>query len=193
MVPPGARCWRSSNVRRNVIALLGIIVIGGSLSGGLMAQTAPAARLGVVDQDRILNESDEGKRLRTDLEKMREGKATQLETIEGELKDLQTQLLNAQLSLSNEKRAEISRQLKRKRVEYERLNDDAAEEFQEAANRAQGRLVRMFRELIKQYGAEKGYTAIFEANTLYFAADTIDITNDLLTRFNAYTKNVGGP
>lgn len=181
-------------MRRNVIAPLIIgMVIGGGLSGGLVAQSAPAPRLGVVDQDRILNESEEGKRLRTDLEKMREGKATQLETIEAELKDLQNQLLNAQLSLSNEKRTEISRHLKRKRVEYERLNDDAAEEFQEAANRAQGRLVRMFRELIKQYGSEKGYTAIFESNTLYFAADTVDITDDLLTRFNAYTKSVGGP
>lgn len=179
-------------MKRNVvIALMGIIVSLG-LSGPLLAQEPAGPRLGVVDQDRILNESEEGKRLRTDLEKMREGKATQLETLESELKELQSQLLNAQLSLSNEKRAEISRQLKRKRVEYERLNDDAAEEFQEAANRAQARLVRMFRDLIKQYGSEKGYTAIFEANTLYFSADAVDITDDLLTRFNAYTKSVGG-
>ncbi len=153
---------------------------------------AQEARVGVVDQDRILNESEEGKRLRTELEKLREAKASQLTNVEKELKDLQDQLLNAQLSLSNEKRNEISRQLKRKRIEYERLNDDAADEFQEAANRAQARLVRMFRDLIKQYGAEKGYTVIFEANTLYYSSDAVDVTDDLLTRFNTYTKSVSG-
>ena len=163
-----------------------------ALESPVFAQAAQGSQFGVVDQDRILNESDEGKRLRTDLEKLREAKAAQLVAIEAELKELQSQLLNAQLSLSNEKRNEINRQLKRKRIEYERLNDDAADEFQEAANRAQARLVRMFRDLIKQYGVEKGYTVIFEANTLYYSADAVDVTDDLLERFNTYTKTVSG-
>jgi len=150
------------------------------------AQAAPAAiKIGVVNQDKVLNECEEGKRLKQELEKLRAGKAASIEAKEKEIKGLQDQALSAQLSLSDEKREELARQLKRKRVEYERLNDDASAEFQEAANRAQGRLIALFRDMIAKYGAEKGYTIIFEKGTIYYATDAVDITQDVLTRFNA--------
>lgn len=164
-----------------------IVATIGLASSGPSAQTE-GLRIGVVDQDRILNESEEGKRLRADLEKLRDAKATEIESLETEIKALQEQLQNAQMSMSNDRQQDISRQLKKKRVEYERVNEDASAEFQEAANRAQLRLVSMFRELIRQYGAQQGYTAIFEANTLYYSADAVDVTDDLLGRFNEYTK-----
>jgi outer membrane protein len=156
----------------------------------LLAQTpAPLAiKIGVVNQDKVLNESEEGKRLKTDLERLRNAKAAAIDAKEKEIKLLQDQVLSAQLSMSDDKREEIARQLKRKRVEYERLNDDASAEFQEAANRAQGRLISLFRDMIARYGTEKGYTVILEKGTLYFATDAVDITGEVLARFNASTQ-----
>jgi len=176
-------------VKKAHIALSGISILfalTGSQSAFAQAAPAPATlKIGVVNQDRVLNECEEGKRLKQELEKLRAGKAASIEAKEKEIKGLQDQALSAQLSLSEEKRDELARQLKRKRVEYERLNDDASAEFQEAANRAQGRLIGLFRDMIAKYGVEKGYTIIFEKGTLYFATDTTDITQDVLTRFNA--------
>ena len=153
------------------------------------AQTQAVApgpiKIGVVSQDKVLNDCEEGKRLKVELEKLRAGKAASIEAKEKEIKGLQEQAVSAQLSLSDEKRDELARQLKRKRVEYERLNDDASAEFQEAANRAQARLIALFRDMIAKYGAEKGYTIIFEKGTIYYATDTTDITQDVLARFNA--------
>ena len=65
---------------------------------------------------------------------------------------------------------------------------DALAEFQEAANQAQAKLIKLFRETIKIYGAEKGYTVILEASTLYYSSNTINVTDALLTRFNADTS-----
>src|SRR5262249_14071556 len=152
------------------------------------APSAGAMKMAVVNQDRVLNDSEEGKRLKGELEKLRSAKAASIDAKEKEIKGLQDQALSAQLSLSDEKRDEITRQLKRKRVEYERLNDDASAEFQDAANKAQGRLVAMFRDMIGKYGAEKGYTVILEKGTVYFATPTVDITDEVLTRFNEFTK-----
>jgi outer membrane protein len=158
---------------------------------GLASAQTPAAgapRVAVVNQDRVLNDSEEGKRLKAELEKLRNNKAASIEAKEKEIKALQDQALSAQLSLSDEKREEISRQLKRKRVEYERLNDDASAEFQDAASRAQARLIGIFREMIAKYGTEKGYTVILEKGAVYFAASTVDITEEVLVRFNETTK-----
>ena len=169
------------------------MVVCGLVSAALLAHSPAAAqsasiKIGVVNQDKVLNDSEEGKHLKADLEKLRNAKQASIEAKEKEIKGLQDQLLNAQLSLSEDKRDEISRQLKRKRVEYERLNDDATAEFQDAANRAQSRLIGMFHDLVMKYGPEKGYTVILEKSTMYFAAGAVDITDDLLARFNASTQ-----
>jgi len=166
-----------------------VLAIIGTLLGttAVRAQAAPI-RVGVVNQDRVLNDSEEGKRLKADLEKLRNAKAATIEAKEKEIKALQDQLLNAQLSLSEDKRDEIARQLKRKRVEYERLNDDATAEFQDAANRAQARLSGIFRDAVAKYGAENGFTVILEMNAMYFAAPSVDVTDDMLKRFNQVTQ-----
>ena len=178
-------------MRRTVFPLLGLLLLCpvlGSVNAFSQAAAAPPIKIGVVNQDKVLNESGEGKRLKADLEKLRNSKAVAIDAKEKEIKGLQDQLLNAQLSLSDDRRDEISRQLKRKRVEYERLNDDATAEFQDAANRAQARLIGMFRDVIMKYGPEKGYTVILEKNTMYYAAGAVDITDELLARFNASTQ-----
>ncbi|HEY3174622.1 MAG TPA: OmpH family outer membrane protein [Candidatus Polarisedimenticolia bacterium] len=178
-------------MRKNLLSVLLVIFL--PATGGvtaLLAQTPapPAFKVGVVNQDKVLNDSEEGKRLKSDLEKLRSAKAAAIDAKEKEIKLLQDQVLSAQLSMSDEKRDELGRQLKRKRVEYERLNDDASAEFQEAANRAQGRLISLFRDMIAKYGVEKGYTVILEKGTLYFATDAVDITSEVLVRFNASTQ-----
>lgn len=172
-------------MRKSAMVLLMVLVLAPGLA---MSQSSPSpVKVGVVDQDRVLNDCEEGRRLKVELEKLRDAKAATIEAKEKEIKDLQDQLLNAQLSMGEEKREEISAQLKRRRVEYERLNDDATVEFQDAANRAQKKLLMMFREVIKSYGAEKGYTAILEKNTIYYFSDQVDITEELLARFNQAT------
>lgn len=168
-------------MKKSGMVVLMVLVLA---SGLAMAQSASASKVGVVDQDRVLNESEEGQRLKVELEKLRDAKAATIEAKEKEIKELQDQLVNAQLSMSEEKREEISFQLKRRRVEYERLNDDATVEFQEAANRAQKKLLLMFRDVVRSYGAEKGYTVILEKNTIYFFSEQVDITDELLARFN---------
>ena len=98
------------------------------------------------------------------------------------------QLLNTQFSLSQEKRDNIARQLKRKRVEYDRLNDDSNSDFQDAATRAQAKLIGIFRDIVARYGSEKGFTVIIEKGTVYFASDKVDVTDEMLALFNAATS-----
>lgn len=178
--------WTNRSVNRIALAAaLGAAILG---VGHVAAQEGGTSRIAVVNQDKVLNESDEGRRLKADLEKLRTTKTTAIEAKDKEIKALQDQVLNAQLSLSDDRREELARQLKRKRVEFERLNDDASAEFQDAANKAQAKLLAIFRDVIAKYGAEKGFTAIFERNTMYYASSAVDVTDDLLARFNLATK-----
>ena len=178
-----------------MLAVLSVAFLPACLGISALLAQAPAQsaiKIGVVNQDKVLNECEEGKRLKGDLEKLRNAKAAAIDAKEKEIKLLQDQVLSAQMSMSDEKREEFARQLKRKRVEYERLNDDASAEFQDAANRAQARLIALFRDMISKYGAEKGFTLILEKGTVYYTTETVDITDEVLVRFNAATQ-IGAP
>ena len=168
--------------------MIGVVALALWLAGPVAkAQTPASLKIGVVNQERVLNDSVEGKRLNAELQKLRNAKVAAIDAKEKEINTLQNQLLNAQPGLNDDKRDDFSRQLKRKRVEYERLNDDATADFQEAANRAQARLISSFRDIVTKYGSEKGFTVILEKGTVYFASERVDITDEMLARFNAET------
>ncbi len=179
-------------MRRTTLAA--VSVVGLALCGVAAVPTGPApaaVKIGVVDQERVLNDSAEGKRLNGELQKLRSTKMTAIDAKEKEIGALQDQLMRAPASLSDDKREDLSRQLKRKRVEYERLNDDANAEFQEAGGKAQARLISAFRGIVSKYAAENGYTVVLEKGTMYFSSQTVDITDEILARFNAATPTAG--
>ena len=173
-------------MRRASLAVTGLIGLA-FCSAAMVApgQTPAAFKIGVVDQERVLNDSAEGKRLNAELQKLRGAKMTAIDAKEKEISGLQEQLLRAPGNLSEEKRDELSRQLKRKRVEYERLNDDANADFQEAGGRAQAKLIGIFRDIVTKYGSEKGFTVVLERGSVYFASPAVEITDEILARFNA--------
>ena len=169
-------------------SLAAVSVVGLALCGVAAVATGPTSnKIGVVDQEKVLNDSTEGKRLNAELQKLRATKMTAIDAKEKEISGLQDQLMRAPTALGDDKREELSRQLKRKRVEYERLNDDANAEFQEAGGRAQARLISIFRDIVGKYGTENGLTVVLEKGTIYFASQSVDITDEILARFNAAT------
>jgi len=171
-------------------SLAAVSVVGLALCGVAAVATGPApgpVKIGVVDQEKVLNDSTEGKRLNAELQKLRTSKMTAIDAKEKEISGLQDQLMRAPAGQSDDKREELSRQLKRRRVEYERLNDDANAEFQEAGGRAQARLISIFRDIVGKYGTENGLTIVLEKGTIYFASQTVDITGEILARFNTAT------
>src|SRR5262245_11740953 len=69
-----------TRVRRKTFEILGLSIAAALLCPlPLMAQTPAAIKVGVVNQDRVLNESEEGKRLKADLEKLRTSKAATID------------------------------------------------------------------------------------------------------------------
>jgi len=173
-------------MRRTILAVIAVIgftfYVAATIATG---QTPGSIKIGVVDQEKVLNDSAEGKRLNAELQKLRSAKMTAIDAKEKEISGIQEQLLRASGTLSDDKRDDLSRQLKRKRIEYERLNDDANAEFQEAGGRAQARLISIFRDIVTKYASEKGFTVILEKGSIYFASPTVGITDEVLARFNA--------
>jgi outer membrane protein len=150
------------------------------------AQTAPA-RVAVIDVNRVLSTSTAGKVSIERLKKMQEERINKAKTMNEEIQKLDADINAKKLSLSEDRVAEMSRQLSDKKIAMQRYAQDADREVSEARDRALMELENKIKPVIDAMGKEMGLAAIFNKfeSGLVYASDAIDITDTVIQRFNA--------
>jgi outer membrane protein len=99
---------------------------------------------------------------------------------------MQEQISKQQFTLSEARLAELRKQIEDKGIALQRFQDDAERELDEARRQELGGLEGRIIPVINQIGTEKGYTLIFNKfqSGLVYADDAVDITDDVIRRFN---------
>jgi outer membrane protein len=169
-------------------ALISIAVAALALPA--FAQNAAPARLAVIDVQRVLNTSVAGKAAQDRLKKLQEDKVTKAAKLQEEMKALDTEINTKKLSLSEDKLADLQKQLADKQVALQRFGQDADKELGEARDKELMTLEGKIKPVIDQIGKEMGLAAIwnkFESGLVY-ASDAIDITDTVIKRFNEATQ-----
>lgn len=174
---------RSRNGAAMLVAAMTLL----ALPAALRAQDSPPARIAVIDVGRILEESNDGKTAIEELKKLQDQKQQEGEGLQAEAKALQDQIKAGQLSLSQEKLDGIKKDLEQKLIALQRFQDDSNRDLEAVRRRQLERIERKVMPLIQKVGVEFGYTAIFNKfqSGLVYAQDEVDITDLILTRYNA--------
>jgi outer membrane protein len=150
-----------------------------------LAQNTPA-RVAVIDVQRVLATSTAGKAAYERLKKMQEERVTRAKSMEEELRKLETELSTKRLSLSEDKVAELGKQINDRKISMQRYAQDADREVGEARDRALLELENKIKPVIDALGKEMGLAAIFNKfeSGLVYASEAIDLTDTVITRFN---------
>lgn len=140
----------------------------------------------VIDVQRVVEESAAGREAMARLRKLQEEKVTQGRKLNEDLANLQRQLETQRVTLSEEKIARLRKQIEDKQVELQRFQDDAQNELEEARRKELGALEKQIMPIINELGKEKKLALIFNKfqSGLVFADDAVDITDEVLRRFN---------
>ncbi len=141
-------------------------------------------KIGVFDSQRVSEETEEGKKYQSELDRSRTAKFTEIETKEKEIKELQDQLAAQRQSLSADKIANMEKDIQKKVVELQRLRDDASREFQNELLEAQKKFQDELINAVEEIGREDGYTLIFEKIQCIYYSGVVDITNQVVERLN---------
>lgn len=157
--------------------------------GIVLAAALPASaqlNVAVIDVQRVVTESDPGKEALQKLKDLQDAKIDQGRGLQQELNTLQEQMSKQRFTLSEERLAELSKQIEDKQIALQRFQDDAERELDEARRRELGGLEGRIIPVINEIGAERGYTLIFNKfqSGLVYADDAVDITDDVIRRFN---------
>jgi outer membrane protein len=155
----------------------------------LAALALPAAAetsVAVIDVQRVVTDSDPGKESLQRLRTLQDEKIAEGRNLQTELEALREQVNKQRLTLSEQKLAEMSGQIEDKTIALQRFEDDAKRSLEEARRTALGGLEERIMPIINQIGKERGFTLIFNKfqSGLVYADDAVDITDDVIRRFN---------
>jgi outer membrane protein len=162
-----------------------VAVAVAALAAPAFAQNAPA-RVAVIDVQKVLTQSSAGKAAYEKLKKMQDDRLDRAKAMDEELRKLDADINAKKLSLSEDKLADMQKQLADKRISMQRFAQDADREIGEARDRELQALEAKIKPVIDAIGKEMGLAAIFNKfeSGLVYASDAIDITETVVKRFN---------
>ena len=156
-----------------------------ALAAPMFAQGTPA-RVAVIDVQKVLTQSTSGTAAYEKLKQIQEDRISKAKALDDEAKKLEQEIGTKRISLSEDKLAEMQKQLADKRIAIQRYAQDADREIGEARDRELQALEARIKPVIDGIGKEMGLAAIFNKfeSGLVYAADAIDITDTVIKRFN---------
>lgn len=167
--------FRSSRV--TALAVAAVLALGAAAPLAAQGQ-----KIAIIDTERILTTSATGKAALENLTALREQKQQQGQALEAQLTDLQNRLQEGRLSLSDDKLAELQRQVEDKAVEMRRFQDDANRELAAKRDEVLAAVDEKVMPVINRFGQEQGYDLIFRKfeSGLIYAAEAVDITDEVI-------------
>lgn len=164
-----------------------------------LASAAPLAAQGslsvaVIDVERILLESNRGQAALQEIDALRKEKQQEGEAMQKELADLQARFTEGRLSLSEDKLAELRKQIEDRTISLQRFQDDATRDLTKKRNEVLDQIEKSVFPVINQIGQEGGYTLIFNKynSGLVYADEAVDITARVIERYNQSTAGQTG-
>jgi Skp family chaperone for outer membrane proteins len=172
-----------------VPTVLAISLMGPSLA----AAQGEAVKIGVFDPEVLWKQTEVGKKYNQDLSAARDRLQGQIDKKQEDMEALKSRIRQQQQSLSEDKINEMKKELVGKQTELDRLNEDATKEMKYQLGEVQGRFQEMLLKTLDTYGKEKGFALILNRGVVDYSATGIDISQDLIAKFNEMHKPTAAP
>jgi outer membrane protein len=160
------------------------VVAAGSLLGAQSAWSADL-KIGVVDPQRLLEESPQGKAAS---EAMRTEFAPRQRTLQAQeqaLKAKQEKLQKDSATMSEDQRARAEKELRDAARDLERARAEFNDDATARRNEEMSRLQRTLGEEVRSYAKAQNFDLILTGETVVYAAPSYDITPAILTALQA--------
>lgn len=163
----------------------------------LLPTASPAAgleglKIGVVNMNKALNESDAGQRSKKILLAARSQKQSELKAKEDKLNAMKADLKN-NIMLSKEARARKEQEVHDQEAALRREVQKAQKEIQSQERKLTESIFLELRTVLDQIGKDEKFDLILEQNAsqvvLFHTVPFIDVTDELIKRYNKFQKS----
>jgi Skp family chaperone for outer membrane proteins len=168
--------------------ILPIVVALALLCPTVAVAQGETSKIGVFDPEVLWKQTEVGKKFNQDLSAARDRLQAQIDKKQEDMEALKSRIRQQQQSLSEDKINELKKDLIGKQTELDRLNEDATKEMKYQLGETQGRFQEMLSKTLDVYGKEKGFALILMRSVVEFSAPSVDISQDLIAKFNEMHK-----
>jgi outer membrane protein len=165
--------------------IVSVIVLSSTVSSG-----EEEKRIGLVDLQRCIQESEEGRKVFEVLKKKKDDLQKQLDMKEKELLDLRKELEKQAMMLSMDAQEDRKKTIERKTRELEFLLKDSNEEMRRAQEKEQKRILKELEKVLEKIGSEGNYIMILEkrAGGVLYWNKTYDLTDKVVKAYDQMNK-----
>jgi outer membrane protein len=178
---------RGAMSRKKVwIGILVVILLG----EGLLPVWSAEVKIGLVDIQRAINESQAGKDAKKALAKEAEKFQKQLQDKQRELQTLKESFEKQSMMLSQEAKVNKEKEYQTKLRDFQRWGQDSQNDLNAKRAEMERHISLGLQKVIKKVGEEDGYTIVLERNEaiVLYGSKTNDITDRVIKAFDAQKK-----
>ncbi|MEO5935686.1 MAG: OmpH family outer membrane protein [Terriglobales bacterium] len=185
------------NLTRKLIALL-TLSLAVTASAVAQAPTGSAAtKIGVIDIQRAILATNEGRRDFEALTKKFEPKQVELKTLNDEVDNLKKQLQAQGDKLNQDELANRNRTIQQKEKNLQRLLEDAQQDFQTQQNELAQRIGGKMMQVIETYARANGIAVVVDGSNpqsgLIWANENTNISQQIVDAYNTVSGIAAPP
>jgi len=146
---------------------------------------ADIAKIGVIDLQRVLDQSSAGKKANAEIKKQGKKMETELQEKGAEIEELRERMEREALVMSKEMREEKERDIRIKINDFKSLERKFKQDMQLLNRQFTKQIHEETIELVQEIGKTEGYLLIIEKTVVLYSPNTVDITDQLIQKYNA--------
>jgi len=173
-----------------IVAVATFAVLAVTLSVG-STQPAPATsvKIGFVEQQRIITETQIGKRAQQQLKDLQNEKQAEIDRREQELKQLSDKIANEALPLTNQAREKLKREQRKKKADLDMFVSDAYDEADALNKKNSQKIQKLVEQTAAEMAKELGYSIILERlGVVLYGNPRYDLTDEMIKRIDKITQ-----
>ncbi|GEJ58739.1 OmpH family outer membrane protein [Anaeromyxobacter diazotrophicus] len=175
-------------MRNAALSLVAVLALG-----ALPARARAEGRIAFVDLQRALNSVDEGKIAKDSLKREFDQKQKLLDEKKVEFDRLRQDFEKQASVMSDEARKQKQGELERKGMELQSFFVQLQKELSEREREATRGIFDKMHALVREIAEQEGVAAVVGSEALVYADPSLDLTNELVRKYNARHKPGAAP
>ncbi len=151
---------------------------------------ADSVKIGVVDLQRCIQESIEGKKAKDKLQTKKDEMQKKLDERQNILLELKKELERQSMMLSMDAKQDKEKEFERQRREFKYFYDDISTQMRKAEAEVKKVLLGDLEQVVGDIGRKGSFTLIFERRSsgIMYLENAIDITNEVIKAYDQTKK-----
>jgi len=154
-----------------------------------IASAADSIKIGYVDMQKLIDQSDETKKVRSTLESLKTSKEKELEKMVTTAKKLEEDLKKQINILSDDAKKTKVDELEKMDRDIRRFVSDSEAELTKKQREMENSILTELVGIIQKLGQEGDYSLILPATVILYSSKGIDITDTVLKKYNEIKTN----